>query len=357
MRRIGLNLLYLRPGVVGGTETYAHGLLQGLADVATDERFVVFLNQSAQDWPLPSRFTRVVCNVTGASQGRRYLYEQTRLPGLAVRHRLDVMHSLGYVAPVWLPCAGVVTVHDLNYRAAAHAMPLVRRTALASFVTAAAHRSNAVIAVSRFTRDEILSAMTIDPAKVHVVHSAATPLRQTEASGGQQPPGPYFLAFSSQAPNKNLPRLLRAFSVARERYGVTHTLVLVGHRPAAVCSDTPGAVWTGYVPGPHVAALLAGADAMLFPSLYEGFGLPALDAMRAGVALACSDRTALPEVAGDAALYFNPESVDEMAVAMETLARDTALRAQLIARGYARVGTFSWRRAARETLAVYRAVA
>jgi glycosyltransferase involved in cell wall biosynthesis len=350
---IGLNLLYLRPGVVGGTETYARGLVNGFEENAPDAQFVVFLNRSAADWPLPSRFTRVVCPVS-ARQGWRYLYEQTRLPFRANAFALDILHSLAYVGPVYAPWPSVVTVPDLNYRSPAHSMPLIRRMALSTVVSAVVRRSDAVIAISRFVADEIRAAMPHASTKLHVVH-----LAPQERSGGDarvvsdvRPTGPYFLAFSSVSANKNLPRLLEAHREARSG-GMAHSLLLVGHRPAWAKLDSPGAYWTGYLPDEDVHRLLRGADALFFPSLYEGFGIPVLEAMQTGVAVACSARASLPEVAGDAAHYFDPEAVDSIADAMRRLAADSALRAMLVSRGRVRAAQFTWARAAAETLDVY----
>lgn len=353
--RIGLNLLYLRPGVTGGGETYARGLLDGLAGVATTERFAVFVTEDAADWPIPDGFTRVVCPTRATPQARRYAYEQLRLPGRVRTLGLDVLHSLGNVSPLRAPCRRVVTVHDLNYRAPAHAMPLVRRSVLRLMVGASIRRSDAVITVSAFVRDEISAAMPTQRAKLHVVHEAAT-LGGAAAARHEGRPveGPYFMAFSSVSPNKNLPRLLQAFTAARNEYDVSHQLILVGHRPPDAM-DTPGVIWRGYLPDHQVEHILRHADALFFPSLYEGFGLPLLEAMTVGTAVACSNRASLPEIAGDAALYFDPLDVDEIASAMRDLGRDGALRRALIARGRERASRFSWTRAAEETLAVYRA--
>lgn len=351
--RVGLNLLYLRPGVVGGTETYARGLLDALAAVAPECEFVVFVNRSAGDWALPSGFSRTVCPV-GPRQSTRYLYEQIGLPLLLARRRIDVLHSLAYVAPVVLPCAGVVTVHDLNYRAPSHRMHLIRRLTLATFVSAAVRSSDAVITDSRFIRDELATVFPVSAGKLHVVHAAPATRTDRGATGERHADdvGPYFLAFSSVSPNKNLGRLLDAHAMARAA-GLAHSLVLVGHRPPGVAVETPGVVWTGYVTDARLHELMRGAVALLYPSLYEGFGLPVLEAMQAGLAVACSRHASLPEVAADAALYFDAEDVASIAGSIRRLATDAPLRTELVARGRARASQFSWERAASETLAVY----
>jgi glycosyltransferase involved in cell wall biosynthesis len=324
--------------------------------VGPDARFTVFLNRSAADWPLPPTFVRVVCPVS-ARQGWRYLYEQTRLPFGVKARGLDLLHSLAYVGPAFTPCPSVVTVPDLNYRSPAHAMPPLRRLALSAFVSAVVRRSDAVIAISQFVADEISAVMPRASRKLHVVHLAPQERSEGEATatGGGSPNGSYFVAFSSVSANKNLVRLLEAHRLARSN-GLSHSLLLVGHRPPWAAHDAPGVRWTGYLPDEDVDRLLRGADALFFPSLYEGFGIPLLEAMQAGIAVACSARASLPEVAGDAALYFDPEDVGSIASSMRRLADDPALRVTLVSRGRERVAQFSWARVATETLAVYRSV-
>ena len=170
-------------------------------------------------------------------------------------------------------------------------------------------------------------------------------------------PGPYLLAFGGVTSNKNLERLLKAYTLARARLGLDQSLVLVGHVPASVKAEGhAGVLVTGYLPEPELARWLAHADALIFPSLYEGFGLPVLEAMAAGIPVACSAVTAIPEVAGEAAVYFDPRDPDDMAAKMAHVGRDPALRARLAAAGRARAAGFSWGRSARQTLAIYRRV-
>ncbi|HEU5040243.1 MAG TPA: glycosyltransferase, partial [Gemmatimonadales bacterium] len=154
---IGLNLLYLLPGVVGGTETYAAGLLKGLAAHGDESRFVVFVNRESAAWPLPAspRFRRVVCPVHARSRLARYRFEQLRLPALVQAEGVELLHSLGYVAPLRLGRPSVVTVHDLHYRSYGPWRQWPRRLLLDCIVGASIRRAAAVITVSRFMRDAI----------------------------------------------------------------------------------------------------------------------------------------------------------------------------------------------------------
>jgi glycosyltransferase involved in cell wall biosynthesis len=359
---IGLNLLYLLPGVVGGTETYAAGLLHGLSRTESADHFVVFVNLESADWPLPDdpRFHRVVCPVRAVSRSARYRYEQFRLPAEARAHGVDVLHSLGYVAPLRLQCPSVVTVHDVHHLAHGRLRDWHRRLLLGRIVRRSVRGAAAVIADSRFMRDAIAAAYDMPAREIDVVPLAPNPALNGGAplpDGGAPAPvsgGPYLLAFGGVTPNKNLDGLLRAFALARQRHGVRQNLVVVGHLPESLrIGDSAGVVATGYLDEARLASVLAKAEALVFPSLYEGFGLPVLEAMAAGVPVICSRVTAIPEVAGEAAVYFDPRDVEDMASKLALVAHDRALREDLAARGRIRAASFSWERAARETRAIY----
>lgn len=368
--RIAINLLYLIPGVVGGTETYAAGLLAGLSEVGGDHEFLVYVNRESASWPLPpaAKIRRVVCPVAASNQVRRYAFEQAVLPRLLRKHRVDLVHSLGYVSPLATPCPRVVTIPDLNYLAWGRQMPRVRSLALRFFVRRSALRARCVITISEFSRQQIVNAFGLAASRVVVTPLAVKrgPGPDTTAPGSQAGTGdaggrPYIVAFSSTTPNKNIPNLLRAFALARERHRIPHRLVLVGHSPAdsqaaaeAVAKLDGDVHFTGYLDDDELWKVLTGADLLAFPSLYEGFGLPLLEAMSRGVPVVCSNRASLPEVAGDAAVFFDPHSVPDMAEKLGRVALDAELRAELVRRGYTNAARFSWEATARKTLEVYR---
>jgi glycosyltransferase involved in cell wall biosynthesis len=352
---IGLNLLYMLPGVVGGTETYAAGLIHGFSLLDVPHRFVVFVNQESADWPLPDdpRFRRVACPVRAVSRLARYRYEQFRLPARAVADRIDLLHSLGYVAPLRLHCPSVVTVHDVHHLAHGRLREWPRRVLLGQMVRRSVRRAAAVITDSRYMRGEVARAYDLRPDAIDVVWLAPNP-RLNGGAGRAGDRTPYLVAFGGITPNKNLERLLQAYAVARSRHGVSQRLVVVGRLPSSVrAADTAGVVVTGYLEEADLTPVLGQADALIFPSLYEGFGLPVLEAMAAGVPVICSNATAMPEVAGDAAIYFDPRDVEAMASKIALVSGDPALRLDLAARGRARAAAFTWARAAGETLAIY----
>lgn len=360
--RIGVNLLYLIPELVGGTEVYASGLLSGLAGLNTAHEYLVFVNEESAAWPLPPgrEFVRVVCPVRARNRPKRYFYEQTRLPRQLARYRLDLVHSLGYVGPLRSPCPSLVTVPDVNFLAVGHTMPGYKRMALGFFCRQSLKRAAAVITISEFSRQAIASLGVIGRENIFV-----TPLGPRQ---GQPVPdrsdieaiqalyglsGPYWAAFGGGAVHKNIPGLLQAFSGLGRT--LSRKLLLIGHLPPDVQATAIGeeVISTGYVPAEHVLPLLAGAELFVLPSRYEGFGLPVLEAQQAGVPVLCSSAGSLPEVAGEAAVFFNPDSPADMRQKMVAVAQDQNLRDRLRQMGFENLRRFSWQGTAQATLAVY----
>jgi glycosyltransferase involved in cell wall biosynthesis len=367
--KIGINLLYLLPGVVGGTETYAAGLLQGLAEIDRRNEYIIFANRESESWPLPQvpNFTRVVCPIRAAGRAARYIFEQVRLPWLLAQYRIDVVHSLGYVGPLVAPCPSVVTIPDLNYVALKQAMPGRRRMLLRFFSTQSARRANRVITISDFSRREICNAIKLDIDKTTVTHLGAmrngvsnAPEKGAALTGSYHIREPYLVAFGGRTVNKNIPNLIRAFALIKDAF--PHSLVLIGHIPSDVnlAAETKAmrdrVTITGYVPEGHILPLLSHADLFVLPSLYEGFGVPVLEAQQADVAVACSTAASLPEVGGDGAIYFDPTSVEQIADTIRSCLADAALRSRLILNGRKNLSRFSWNKTARETLSVYQDV-
>ena len=364
---IALNLLYLIPGVVGGTETYATSLIHALAQADGENEYIVFVNKGAADLdvtPGPN-FRRIVCPFIALRRIVRYGWEQGVLPFQLRHQRPNLVHSLGYVSPLAGPGPQVVTVPDLNYIGHQGRRTAAGRRVLRFFVEQTVKRADHVITISEFSRDEIIRNLDVDVDKVTVTHLAG---RETDSRSAPSRhaiaglPAPYVMAFSSLSAHKNLPRLVAAFRKIASI--VPHSLVLVGHLPekAAFRSELEGAgsdriKFTGYLPDDEVMSLMQNASLLAFPSLYEGFGLPILDAQHAGVPVTCSAVAALPEVAGEGAYLFDPLSVDAIANALKTCLLDLDLRASLAEKGYRNAARFSWGKTARETLAVYSAVA
>ena len=367
---VGLNLVFLVPGEQGGMEVYARELLRALPAVRPDLRVTAFVNREARaaggEW---DEFASEVVEVPVFARSRVQWVrgEQQLLPGLARRAGVDVLHSLASTAPVRGRFRRVVTIHDLLYRVVPEAHFGVLGLGMRVLIPAAAHGSHRVIVDSRSTRDDVRRFLHVPERKLDVVT-----LGVGTTSGGEPEPEAALrerydlgsravvLSVSAKRPHKNLARLISAVAaIDAERrpvlvipgYPTPHEAVLREHAASlGVLGDVRFLAW---VSGPELEGLYALAAAFVFPSLYEGFGLPVLEAMRRGVPVACSNRSSLPEVAGDAALLFDPEDPRAMTAAIERLLTDEAEADRLRAAGREQAARFTWAATARATAASY----
>ena len=304
------------------------------------------------------------------SQGIRTLHPRWNLtdrPRLPVSlSSLDLLHapSPGAVPPAGERQRLVVTVHDLAFLVVPFAFPPKWRTLFRMGLRATVKRADAIIAPSRNTAEDLLSRTKVDPERVHVIPLAAA-LEPGDADPDEvvsrlKIPVPFVLFVGTLEPRKNLVRLIRAYRRAAAT-GIPHALVLAGplgwrHQTLLreIALKGPGdVVLTGALSPADLDAVYRRAALLVHPALYEGVGIPVLEAMVRGVPVACSNTSSLPEVAGDGALGVNPMSVREIASAIETVAKDPGLARQLSERGPARAERFSWDETARLTLQVY----
>jgi glycosyltransferase involved in cell wall biosynthesis len=369
--RIGLNLIFLVPGETGGMEIAARELIPALLAAAPPGwRFTAFINREAAaagGGPWGELLPAVTVPVGARSRAQWVAGEQTLLPALAARARVQLLHSLANTAPLWGPFRRVLTVNDLIYARYPDAHAGLRARVLGTLVPAAVRRSQRVIVISQSTRADLLDLTHVDPARVDVVplglgiraHAAPLPPEEARARydlGSRQ----VVLTLSAKRPHKNLAGLIDALAaIPAERRPL---LLLPGYptwheaelRERAASAGVAGDVrFLGWVAGVELETLWSVADAFVFPSLYEGFGLPVLEAMARGVPVACANASSLPEVAGDAALLFDPHDSREIAAAIERLLCEPELADRLRARGRERALIFTWERTARMTLDSY----
>jgi glycosyltransferase involved in cell wall biosynthesis len=367
--RIGINLLYLLPDVVGGTQTYAVSLINWLAKIDRVNEYFIFLNQESSLLELADapNFHRIVCQFRAVRRVTRYLWEQVILPFQLRDYHVDLVHSLGYVGPLFAACPCIITIPDLNYIALRDFIPAGRRRVLQFFSTHAARRAAQVITISHFSKAEIARYIGLQPDKITVTHLGAGWTENSDDHGRYesirmtyQLPDRYIAAFGGGSPHKNISRLISAFqTVARD---FPQALVLLGHVPLDV--DLPGLMQNaelsgrimalGYVPREHIGPILSRADLFVLPSLYEGFGMTVLEAQASRVPVACAAAGSLPEVAGDGAIFFDPLSVNDMSQALRRCLANPDLSAALCLQGLQNVQRFSWENTAKATLEVYR---
>jgi glycosyltransferase involved in cell wall biosynthesis len=363
--RIGVNALYLIPGGVGGTEIYLRGILSGLAQIDRQNEYLIFVNRETGDSLTPPgpNFRTMATGVPARVRPARILYEQFVLPW-AARH-VDVLFNPGFTAPLAAPAPSVTVFHDLQHRTLPHLFRWFDLPFWNFLLWGAAHRSRRLIAVSEFTRQDLLRFYNLAPETVRTVHHgvdgefARIAERRRLAAA---PLEPYLLCASTLHPHKNLDRLVRVFARIHKAHP-EFRLVLAGMRgffaaPVELAIGelglTDAVTVTGWIPRERLYGLFERAWAFVYPSTFEGFGIPVLEALAAGIPTVASSIPPLREVAGEAALLVDPLSDDQLAGAIERVLCDASLRARLADAGPRRASQFSWERAAGETLHVLR---
>jgi glycosyltransferase involved in cell wall biosynthesis len=352
-----------------GTERYALEITKALIDAAPNDRFFLYFNQPPEPDLLP-RTDRVRWRVIPSPR----LWTHARLSAELARRPPDVLFVPAHSLPLLHPSASVVTVHDLGYLFFPDEHTRTSRLARDLANRWSASQALRTIAVSAATRDDLVGRYRVPRGRIDVVHHGHDPsfrpvedparLESVTARYGLD--APYFLFVGTLQPRKNYERLLSAFDQFSSRSRSTHLLALVGsagwqvarlERALARNGARDRIRRLGYVPDADLPALLSGAVALTLPSLYEGFGLPALEAMASGTPVLASNTSSLPEVVGNAGLLVDPLDVGALADALRRLATDGELRRELARRGLRRAARFTWQRAADETLAVLRKAA
>lgn len=354
--RIGVNALYLIPGGVGGTEIYLRHLLRAFAVIAPENQYLIFTNRETGSDLLPEHpsFLQVPQAVRAVNRPARILWEQFRLPSAA--KGVDVLLNAGFTAPVFPPCPQVTVFQDLQHKRQPENFRWFDLPFWRLLLWAAAHRSERLVASSEQTRADLLRCYRIPESRIHVAPLGVDPAFFEIAR--RRAPQPYLLAVSTLHPHKNLDGLLRAYAQFRTKEP-RFRLIVAGmrgffteelERLRTELQLGDSVEFTGWIPRESLYDLYAGAWAFFYPSRFEGFGLPVLEAMAAGVPLACSHIEPLHTIVGDAALQFDPNDPASMLDAMQRITSDEVLRARLAADGPRRAKLFQWETTARRTL-------
>jgi glycosyltransferase involved in cell wall biosynthesis len=362
---VGLNLVFLTPGSQGGMEVYARELIARLAE-RQDLRLTAFVNLASEGMGLGEGIDEVVVPVRPADRKQWVVGEQAHLPRLADRAGCDIVHSLASTAPVHGRAKRVTTIHDLQFKLVPGAHSRLLGTGLGALVRAAAWRSHRIITDSASAARDLENHLRVRPDKIDVVLlgvnqvPTVTPtdvaeLRCTLGIGTRD----VVLSLSAKRPSKNLVRLIQAHAVLVNPRPV---LVLPGyptpheHELRALTHElgsSDDVRFLGWISDEDREGLYAMATVFAFPSLYEGFGLPPLEAMARGVPVLSSSRGALAEVIGAAALIVDPESVREIHDGLQRILVDHHLQSQLRDAGRDQAQSFTWDRTAAATADVY----
>lgn len=357
---------------LGGNESYAINLIEALAQIDEVNDYTLYVTTAEARDRFHQRWSNFKVRTT--LPHTPLIRIPLTLSAELRKHPVDVLH-VQFTAPPFCPCPVVVSIHDLSFEHLPHTFHRRSRTQLRLTVRHSAKRAAKILTLSEHTKSDIIDTYGIDPSKISAIPLAAPGhfkpvednrelqrVRHTYGIDGQ-----YILSVGSIQPRKNLPRLVSAYDLLRGKYAENELpkLVLVGKRAwlydetLRVLEQTGLArsvILTGYVPESDLPALYSGALCFVYPSYFEGFGLPPLEAMKCGAPVIVGNQTSLPEVVGDAALTLDPFDVNAIAAAIEKLINDSDLRRELSVKGRSRAEEFDWRETAQRTLQIYKQV-
>jgi glycosyltransferase involved in cell wall biosynthesis len=354
---------------LGGNESYATNLIEALAGVDSVNDYTLYVTRRAAVERFSNRWPNF--SVRGTLPHTPLIRIPLTLSAELRRNPVDVLH-VQFTAPPFSPCPVVVSIHDLSFEHLPQTFKWRSRKQLRITVRRSAREAAQVIALSDYARNDIISSYHVNPENVSVIPLAAPAhFRPVKDEGELQRvrqtygiEGDYILSVGAIQPRKNLSRLVAAYSrLRRARPEVKlPQLVLVGKcawlydetlRTIKELEVSNSVILTGYVPEADLPTLYSGALCFVYPSYFEGFGLPPLEAMKCGAPVIVGNKTSLPEVVGDAGLLVDPFEVDEIASAIQKVITDSDLRAHLRAKGLERASLFDWQETARQTLGVY----
>lgn len=378
MIAVGINLLWMVPGVVGGSETYTTRLLHGLLELDSGVDYTLFaLPQFAVAHPdLASRFDVAYAPLTGQWKSFRVAGENTWLARQARKRKIDVVHHAGGIVPMLRTTRPVLTIHDLQYLFYPDYFTRSKLTYLRTMTPRSAETARLVVTPSEFTRRTVIERLNLDPSIVRTVPHGISPREDkvdaTDIRERFQLTGPYFLYPAATYPHKNHLVLIEAFSRVLNVYPDSY-LVFTGAAawkewsPAKDMEARLNAEIArlgiedrvkrlGYVAARDLDALYQEATALTFPSRFEGFGAPILEAMSRGCPVIGANATAIPEVVDDSGILCSPDNPEEWCEAMCEAAGNDERRAMLAKAGRERAASFGWARSAEILEEAYRLV-
>lgn len=369
MARIGIDCRMYSSRFTG-IGRYVYELTRNLFQLDSQNEYVLFFNDPEYDAfkPPNERVTKVRVNAPHYS-----FSEQVKFLFQLRKQKLGLMHFTHFNAPILYKHPSIVTIHDLTlsfYPGKKMTSPF-HRIAYKKTIHSAVKNAQKTIAVSRNTKKDIEDILKTDPKKILViyeaVHEAFRPIEddtyKMKLKEKFNIETPFILYTGVWRTHKNLPNLIRAFAILKKEYGYPGKLVITGKHdpvyaqdifqmPETVALDDQ-IIFTGMVDELELIALYNAAQVYAFPSLYEGFGLPPLEAMQCGTPVAASNRSCIPEVCGDNALFFDPKDPRDIADKIYTITSENAVRERLINNGLAHVKNFSWEKMAQQTLQLY----
>jgi glycosyltransferase involved in cell wall biosynthesis len=381
--RIGIDARFLTHPQPGGFKTYTENLISALARVDSEDNYVLYLDrQPGAHVLLPSQSNFINRIVSGSFPMVGLPWrEQVMLARQVEKDQIDLFHSPCLTAPLNLPCPFVITVHDMIWASPENFTSRGSWSIKRRFIdwynylvpTYAIRRASAIITVSYASRKSIIEDLDVNAERVFVTHEAAgssfqpvSDLSRIEATRRKYDlHSKYILALGAADPRKNLKKLIQAYGLLQDKLRVSHQLVIVWTHPFLASEISKQVIELGLMKNVRFLRQVSNEDLVLiynaallfvFPSQYEGFGLPLLEAMACGVPVVASDNSSIPEIVGDAALLFDGRDANMISETISTVLNDDKVRSELIRKGFKRNADFSWDKCGRETLAVYKRV-
>jgi len=349
-----------------GNETYFQGLIQALLEIDAENEYHIFVNHpEAMADTIRGRANARLVSLFPHSQ---WLQRPISVPIYARRHALDLVH-FPFVRPPLTGAKTVITVHDVNFEVHPQDFTGIERWRMKMLVPGSCRRADLIFSVSEYGRRQLHEVYGVPLEKIVVTYNAPDHVRRRRSEEVATSactvgwPTPYVLYVGIIQPKKNLPRLVQAFDRLKSRTDLPHQLVIAGKRGwnNEELDQTLGAMrhrshvhMPGYLSRREFDAAMSGASLFAFPSLYESFGIPPMEAQIFGVPAIVSDTTCFPEIYGDSVMYCDPNSVESIASAMERVLGDAALHADLVRRGKERTRLYTWKRTAEVALDAYR---
>jgi glycosyltransferase involved in cell wall biosynthesis len=377
--KIGLNaqLLSLQPNYrSAGINRYIYNVLLGLSHCTDRHRFTVFLSE--RNFPSSQYLEQRVSRLPTARPAVRIFWEQCIQPWLLARSGIDLLHAMAFVTPLWSVCPSVATIYDLSFLRYPRSFRAWNRLYLSTLTRVSARTASHIIAISKSTAQDVTRFFGVAPDRISVVYCGVEPeyrpLPRDEVERFRRQrgmPDRMILYVGTIEPRKNLARLLEAYRLLLQSWPDHHGSAARDPAPRLVIAGARGWLYEdilarietlgltrdvmlpGYVPGSELPLWYNAAECFVYPSTFEGFGLPVLEAMACGAPVVTSNSSSLPEVAGDAGCTVSPDNVPELADMLRQVLTDSERRANMRRQGLDRAGLFSWDKAARETIAVY----
>jgi len=351
---------------IQGIEIFSKNIILNLLKLKKDEQFFILATEN-----LPDIFDfsqpRIIKVKGIKSKSRKAIYQQTLIYSLLKRYNIDVLFSPSPAAPFFWKNK-IVVIHDCAYDRFEEFDNLLSKTYFKVMFYGAKYFSRNIVTVSDFSKKELVELYKINPKKIEVIYEGVPEMEEVNEEEIQNTLNrfkidrTYFLYIGNWRPRKNLPGLIKAFKLFKEWSDLDYLLVIAGRIDKRFLdlekeiekNQLEGRViLTGFISQKEKTALYKNAKALVFPSFYEGFGLPVLEAQSLGIPVLTSNTSSLPEVAGEGALYVNPYRIEEIAQGMERICKDENLRQQLIQKGFENIKRFSWQKSAEKLLDLF----